>query len=309
MARVAQLYHVDGMRQVAIAERLHLSQATVSRLLRRAEREGIVRISIQQPRGTYPDLEAALRDRYAVPEVVVADPTDDTEEAILAALGDAAGHWFETTVGDGEVIGISSWSASLLKMVEAIHPLRHTRAERVVQILGGLGNPAVQSHATQLTARLADLAGAEPMLLPAPGVAGSAAARHVMEEDPYVRETLSQFARVTTAFIGIGALRPSQMLETSGNIFGSSDLADLELRGAVGDICLRFFDASGRSVGGALDERVIGMDLDTLRSVPRVVAVAGGARKIAAIRGALLGGLIRVLVTDRFTAAKLAEVI
>ncbi len=54
VARVAQLYHLDGMRQVAIAERLHLSQATVSRLLRRAEREGIVRISIQQPRGTIP---------------------------------------------------------------------------------------------------------------------------------------------------------------------------------------------------------------------------------------------------------------
>ena len=36
-------------------------------------------------------------------------------------------------------------------------------------------------------------------------------------------------------------------------------------------------------------------------------AVAGGARTVAAIRGALRGGYLDVLITDRFTAARLAE--
>ncbi len=305
IARVAQLYYGEGLKQAAISERLHISQATISRLLKKAEQEGIVRITIAAPRGTFPELEQALRDRFGLAEAVVAECFENREEAILSALGDAAGHYLETTVADGAVIGISSWSTSLLRMVDAVHPLKRVKAERVVQILGGIGNPSVQSHATQLTARLAALLGAEPMLLPAQGVSGSAAARRVMLSDPFVRETLAQFGRVTLALVGIGALQPSVMLAHSGNVFAGADLTDLEARGAVGDMCLHFFDAEGRPVAGPLEDRVIGMTLDELRAVPRVVAVAGGARKTAAIRGALLTGAVDVLITDRFTAEAL----
>ena len=44
IARVAQMYHVEGKRQSDIAEVLRMSQATVSRMLKRAEQERIVRI-------------------------------------------------------------------------------------------------------------------------------------------------------------------------------------------------------------------------------------------------------------------------
>ena len=77
--------------------------------------------------------------------------------------------------------------------------------------------------------------------------------------------------------------------------------------GAVGDICLRFFDRHGRPVSTPLDDRVIGMTRDQLRRVKRAVALAGGKRKFAAIRAALLGGLVNVLVTDRFTAQHLID--
>ena len=46
---------------------------------------------------------------------------EDPEEAILSAIGASAAHFLESTLYDGEVIGISSWSASLLRMVDALH--------------------------------------------------------------------------------------------------------------------------------------------------------------------------------------------
>lgn len=42
ITKVARLYYIMGMKQSAIAEQLELSQATVSRLLKRAETERIV---------------------------------------------------------------------------------------------------------------------------------------------------------------------------------------------------------------------------------------------------------------------------
>src|SRR5262249_30285700 len=158
-----------------ISKILHISQATISRLLKKAQDESIVKITINAPRGTFPELEAALRERYGLTEAIVAECGDDSEEPMLSSIGEAAAHYVETTLDEGEVIGISSWSASLLHMVDRIHPLKHVSAERVVQTLGGIGNPAVQVHATHLTMRLAQLTGAQPQLLPAQGVASSAA--------------------------------------------------------------------------------------------------------------------------------------
>jgi DNA-binding transcriptional regulator LsrR (DeoR family) len=116
---------------------------------------------------------------------------------------------------------------------------------------------------------------------------------------------MDQFRRLTVALVGVGALQPSVMLANSGNAFTDAELRDLARRGAVGDIGLRFFDGQGRSVHGPLDERVISITLEELKSTPRVIGVAGGKRKIEAIRACLVGKLVNALVTDKFTAEEL----
>ena len=49
IATVAWLYHTRGLRQGAIAERLHISQSRVSRLLDQAVELGIVRTVVVLP--------------------------------------------------------------------------------------------------------------------------------------------------------------------------------------------------------------------------------------------------------------------
>jgi DNA-binding transcriptional regulator LsrR (DeoR family) len=60
-------------------------------------------------------------------------------------------------------------------------------------------------------------------------------------------------------------------------------------------------------VKSPLDERVIGIDLAHLSRTPRVVAVAGGARKTNAIHAALRSGVVNVLVTDDQVARSIVE--
>ena len=84
-------------------------------------------------------------------------------------------------------------------------------------------------------------------------------------------------------------------------------LPALRKNGAVGDICLRFYDANGREVRGALDGRVIGIELESLRRVQRSVALCGGKKKFAAILGALRGKWVNILITDQYTAQRLLK--
>lgn len=305
ISRVAQMYHIEGKRQADIAQHLRLSQATVSRMLKRAEAEDIVRTTVIPPVGTYSDLESALRERFNLPEAVVVDCSEDRDGAIMARIGEAAAHLLEVTLAPSEIIGVSSWSQTIFKMVENIHPQKSARAKYVVQTLGGMGDPSVQTHATQLTTRLAKLTGAEPKLLPVQGVTTSREAKLLMLGEPFVRDTMDLFGNITLAIVGIGAVEPSELLARSGNIFSARELADLADAGAVGDISLRFFGKDGKTVKTPLDERVIGISLEELTKIERVIALAGGAKKVDAIAGALRSGVIDMLVTDKFTAERL----
>lgn len=305
ISRVAQMYHSEGQRQADIAQHLRISQASVSRLLKKAVEEEIVRTTVVAPSGTYVELERDLRDLFGLSEVIVVECSEDRDGAIMARIGEAAAHFLEATLQAGEIIGVSSWSETILRMVDNIHPMKSGKAKFVVQTLGGMGNPAVQTHANQLITRLARLTGAEPQMLSAPGVTQSREAKLVLLGDPYIRETMDLYRRITLGIVGIGAIEPSGMLSRSGNVFSSRELSEIREAGGVGDISLRFFDAEGGLVKTPLDERVIGMTLEELGPVDRVMALAGGQAKAAAIRGALRTGVIDVLITDKFTARRL----
>jgi len=307
IARVAQMYHVEGQRQSEIAAHLRISQATVSRMLKRAQEEEIVRTTVVAPSGTYAHLETQLRTRFGISEAIVVECTEDREGAIMARIGEAAAHFLEATLQSDEIVGVSSWSETILRMVDNIHPMKGSRAKYVVQTLGGMGDPRVQTHANQLTTRLAKLTGAEPHLLSAPGVAQSREAKLILLGDAYIRETMDLFGKITLSIVGIGAMEPSSMLARSGNVFSSRELAEVAEAGGVGDISLRFFDVQGGFVKTPLDERVIGMSLEELSKTDRVMALAGGQSKTAAIQGALRAGVIDILITDKFTAERLVE--
>jgi len=306
LAKVAHLYHELELSQAQIATQLDLSQATISRLLKRAIEERIVQISVVQPQGFFGTLEDTLQTRYQLKEVIIVDsmPTDD-DDVIQRALGTAAAFYLQNTLKQNEIIGLSSWSSTLLAMVDAMRPLSRSFDASVVQILGGIGNPSAEVHASRLTDRLAKLIQARAIYLPAPGVVGSEETRQVLLEDAFVAECIALFDQITLALVGIGDVEPSKLLASSGNRFSNEEISMLRENGAVGDICLRFFNQEGHPVQLPLDNRVISIRLEQLARIKRSVGIAGGMRKLAAIRGALRGGWINVLITDRVLAEAL----
>jgi len=307
ITKVALLYHEQKLTQTDIAKRLGISQVTVSRLLKRAEENQIVRTTVISPPGAFIELEDMLERRFGLAQAIVAESQSETEESIQAAIGAAAAYFLMTTLSSGEFIGVSSWSASLLAMVDQMHPVRKIERCTVVQVLGGLGNPAAEAHANHLVTRLARLVNGEPCFLPAPGVVGATSSVSVLLKDPYVRQTIGFFGKLTIALVGIGSIEPSSLVASSGNVLSARELQNIRSRGAVGDICLRFYDADGQEIRDPAGNRVIGIDLETLGHVPRAVGIAGGKRKYAAILGALRGKLINILVTDQFTARRLEK--
>ncbi len=305
LTKVARLYHEKGVRQPEIAAALSLSQARVSRLLKEASERGIVRTVVIPPPGVHADLEDRLILKYGLRDVVVVDVEGHAKD-VVAGLGSGAAAYLDTASLADDVIGVSSWSATLLAAVEVMRP-RHTRpADRVVQVVGGIGSPEVQMQATRLTGRLAEVTGGSPVFVPSPGLVGSAALQQALLADPGVRSVHEAWSELTVTLVGIGTLQPSPLLRRSGNSLSETEQDELRRAGAVGDVCLRYFDRDGEPVETGFDQRIIGIDRATLLKVPRRIGVAGGLEKTAAIEAAVTGKWVNILVTDVAVAGSLA---
>ena len=304
--RIAQAYYVDGQTQQEVARRLGLSRPKVSRLLQRARDAHIVNITLVPPSGGITEVEQELEARYGLEEAVLVAVSDETDsDRVATELGPAAAECLLRCVNDGDTIGLA-WGRTVLAMVDAlpVHPLSEAT---VVQLNGGLGPVGELEHSAELARRAAQKLNARLRLMPAPGIVSSVAAANALRADYQISEVLTLAAHADVAVVGLGVPTAASVLLRDGRIITPADLEALERAGAVGDVLLRYIGAEGTPVDLELDQRIVGLTLEQLAAIPRVIGVAGGVVKRRVIRAVLNAGLLDVLVTDQATGETLLK--
>lgn len=302
--KIAKAYYEDGLTQDQIGKRFGLSRIKVSRLLQQARQSRVVQITITPPPDSFGDLERKLEAAYSLDEVIVVSTPSYAQNEVVPRLGAAGAAYLVRILGDQQVLDLS-WGTTLLALVEALAP-QNLPDLRVVQMLGGLGRLESETYGADLTIRMAQTLGARMRLLPAPGIVSSKLVRDALLEDANIAETLALAARADLAVVGVGAPAPGSVVMQAG-ILSEQELAELKAMGAVGDIALRFFDENGQPIAHPINDRIIGLELEQIKRIPRVVGVAGGEGKYDVVRGAVRGRLIHVLITDEITAVRLLE--
>lgn len=303
-ATVAWLYHSREMRQSAIADRLHISQSRVSRLLDQAVDLGIVRTTVVLPRDDQSILELELESAYDLKEVHVHDIGDVLDEPqLVRELGQLLALHLQSAPLNADVIGFTSWSRTLGETVRSLESLSQPVVSFVVEMVGDLGPPTLQHLAAQNTQQLANLTTAEPVFLRLPGVLPSREVKQtLLDHDIHARTALEKLDMLDFAMTGIGPVGIVSPLRAGDNFFTAAQVARAKKLGAVGELNLRYIAEDGEPINADFEELVIGATLEQLRGADRRLGVAGGPSKYRAIRAALVGGWLNMLVTDSVTA-------
>lgn len=301
LLEVAHLYYEEYLTQNEIATQLHLSRPKVSRLLKEARERGLVKILILDPYADLAKLEKELLSRFRLKAVRVSRAPAADDILVKQAAAQEAAAFIPRFLVPGDIIGVS-WGTSLYELVRTFPalPLRNTT---VVQLNGGVDNANTRNHASEIVQGLAQRLQAEAYSLPCPAIVGEPEIRTAFLQDERLARVLELGRKATKALVSVGVPGPQSVLVQAG-YFSDDDIAALKAKGAVGDICSRYFDINGQVCDPALDNRTIGVSLEELRQIPCVIAIAAGVGKGKGLLGALHGSYIDVLITDAVTATE-----
>ena len=161
----------------------------------------------------------------------------------------------------------------------------------VAPTVGGTDQPEAWFQTNEITRLVAERIGGRPTFLFAPALPGPDLFE-TLQTDPGIHRVLQLWHHARCVLTGVG---PPPLLRSEAPQF--IDMTSSELIDAVGDVCSRFFNRAGEPVLFPGSERLMAVDLETLKSIPTVIAVAAGANKVAPIIAAARAKLFSQLVT------------
>jgi DNA-binding transcriptional regulator LsrR (DeoR family) len=298
----ARLYYVDGLGQVEVARLAKVSQAKVSRLLALARDRGIVRISVEEYEPREEEQEEQICMRFGLDSVAVIKIND---EAATENARYMLGHFGAPIVGSliprRGVVAIAGGRA-MRELVQML-PEDQERGVTVVQAMGSIDSSVGPVDAVELARIIARRYGGNFLTLNTPAFVPDKRTHDAILDLDQVKSVFQRLRETQVALVGIGTLENSVFVERG--ILSAADLAKIKQRGAVGEICGRFFDKDGKECDLPWRDRVISIGLEQLRKVPQVIGVVAGDDRSEAIAAAIRGKLLKSLVIDSKGAAAL----
>jgi len=298
--RAAWMYFIEQMTQNEIADVLGVGRVSVVRMLAEARARHEVRVAIEGSLAGIIALERALEHRFGIARAIVA-PLSRPDADPVPAIGAATGSFLSEAMQSGMSAGVG-WGHTLSATLAHIAP-RALADFRVISLLGGVGvvrrvNPA------EFAWRFAEVFQGDGYLIPAPALVDSVATKTALIERCGLHEILGMADGLDAVLVSVGGIASATTIYRGG-FLSEGEREDLVRRGAVGDLLFHFYDSDGRLLDHPINQRVMSVDIDSLRRAPLRILTSGGPDKVAALLGAMRLVEPTVFITDEETARRM----
>jgi deoxyribonucleoside regulator len=302
MIETARLYYEYHFSQQQIANKIGISRPGISRLLQKARENGIVKIEIIDPAAKGTALEAKLKKKYKLKDVIIVPNENEDNATIKERLGKSAVSYLDHLIKDNMILGVS-WGTTMLQVAKQIKS-KPTIGLTIVQLNGGVTRAEYDTHASEVAQKMGEKYRAVPFLLPLPAIVDNMNVKNAILSDKNIAFTLNLGKQAEVMVFTVGKFDYESVL-VKANYFEQNEVERLIKNGAVADVCSRIINKKGNICSDELNNRTIGIELNDIKEKSYSIAVAGGRDKVNAIKAALKGRMFNVLITDEFVASQL----
>ena len=279
-------------------------------MLQKGKESGIVRVEVINPvQFSYNKLEKALERKYGLKEVIVVESSAlDTKTESVSRMYERAALYLSQFFKDGDWIGVTM-GHTLHNIVKTNRAFEKDKKLMFVPIVGGIGQSTIDKvdvQSNRIAQEFSRKFGGTYTQFLSPAVFSEQKAMEYFLKEKSISYIFDDFQKLDTLIMGIGIpQRVESTLVRAGYITGEN-LEKFARDGMAGDIALHFFDEDGATeTFRAFNDRVAGMPLEMMKKVRNRIGIAGGENRAEAIRGAIKGGFINMLITNIDAAEKL----
>lgn len=299
LLRVCKMYYELGKGQDEIAKLENISISTVSRLMSRAVVDGFVKVTVNYPIYSVAELEDQFKRSFGLKNVFIAPVIVDDQDLILQDTCIALANDLSRIVRNGDIIGVS-WGDTMNCLCDHLKDTARTGV-KIVQLNGGVPKQTIETGSNAIIAKMAQAFNATGYTFPVPALVDNSRIADALKEDSQVKHILQLAEKCNILIFSIGRMSEDSVIFQSG-YFQDEEYASLSKKGAVGDICARFFNIHGEIVDKDFDSRVMGISLEELKRKENKIVIVSGLEKVDALLGALKGGYVNSLYIDENTA-------
>lgn len=301
MIKVATLYYKEGLTQAQIANKMGVSRSLISKWLIDARNAGFIEFFINSEEIYSIELEIKLEKRFSLNAVKVIDTSNLSYPEIEKVVGQIGAISLKDKISNAKKIGIS-WGKSVKSLVTQF-PFENFPEATFIPLIGGMGTNNFDIHSNQLCYEFARKTRGTSKYLYAPALVSNTFMRKEFEKNVYINEILSEAKNVSLAIVSIASPSHFNTMEEIGYI-NKNDIIELKEIGVVGDINSRFYNKNGEEVDHPINNNVIGLDIEELKRISEVVAIAYDEDKWEGIYYACKNKLITSLITTDIIANK-----
>jgi len=296
--KIAYWYYVLELTQDEIAKRLNFTRQKVNQMINSLKDMDIVQVTIRGFEQDNIALENEFEQKYNLKECLIVSDYGEMDTA-LYKVANVAAQYLDETVRNGDTIGVS-WGRTLMKMVDQME-YRQKANCRVISLMGALNTTQAIAKEYEVARNLANKLDCPSSMLYAPLFVEHKETKKWLMEEMHIRQSFDLMKQCNIAVLGIGALTDETCIYNRG-IISQDYLNSLREQGFVGDICTNLVRSDGSWDSNPLDDQIIRADMQCLKEINNVIAVAPGIAKAEATNAALRSGCVDTLIIDETTA-------
>jgi DNA-binding transcriptional regulator LsrR (DeoR family) len=193
-----------------------------------------------------------------------------------------------------------SWGQAMSMVAAELQETEKNNLMCIPLIGGPSGRLIGEYHVNTITFEASKKLKSKAILIDSPAFPETKELKEALMANQFNQELVQLWQKLSIAIFGIGS--PQMKDSTRWKLFYDDNILEGLEDQVVGDVISHFYNAQGQHISSKLDERLIGITLEELKKVNYRIAVAESLEKVSAIRGALRGKYMNVLVTTQETA-------
>lgn len=298
LANIAHDFYLNKFNIADISKKYNLSRYLITKALDEAEKDGIVKISINSGVKRREDLERDFQNKFGLKEAVILSDLETTNQDNEAIVTYAAKQ-IQAYIKSSKNIGIT-WGTLLRDIIDNFDEEKRPDLS-FIQLLGQPINS--DSRKNTLVQLAAQKYGANSFGLPAPLYVLHSNFLKNIQNEPFFQTLDKYYEKLDLTISGLGtfdsfAVNKYMKDNYEKNIFNNIDTSQI-----AGMIYGRPYDINGNFLGD-FDKCTCGINLQEIKNVPIRFTIVKNRFKTQALIGALRSGIITHLVTNESIAKR-----